>query len=156
MTKAEIARHAAILLGCYRTGEANDPAIYSGAVIAVLSDYPLEIIRAVVDPRKGLPSRCKWLPTVAEIKEACEAEHAPIVRRVEQQHQVRRQLEDRALLEAPRENRPTYEDLIQRCVDAGLPMRPKETPRISVDAVKAKFGISDEAWNAIPNAKARS
>src|SRR6185312_3504497 len=66
----ELTKLARVLLGCYRTGEANDPEIYSGAVIAVLSDYPLEIVKRVVDPRHGLPSKSKWLPTVAEIKEA--------------------------------------------------------------------------------------
>jgi hypothetical protein len=60
------------LLGCFRTGEANDPAIFAAAVAAVLSDYPLEIIQYVCDPRTGLPSSSKWMPTAAEVKAACE------------------------------------------------------------------------------------
>ena len=67
-----MARYAKLLLGCYRTGDATDPEVYAGAVIAVLADYPDDVIERVVDPRNGIPSRMNWLPTVAEIKSACE------------------------------------------------------------------------------------
>lgn len=79
----QVAELAKVLLGCYRTGDANEPEIYSGGVIAVLSEYPAEVVRKVVDPRRGLPARCKWLPSIAEIKEALEAEMAPIRRQRE-------------------------------------------------------------------------
>lgn len=64
-----------MLLGCYRSGDANDPEVYVGAVIASLSDYPAHVVSAVVDPRTGLPSKLKFLPTIAEIKSACEDEY---------------------------------------------------------------------------------
>lgn len=67
-------RQAGLLLGCYRTGDANDPEVYAAAIIAVLSDYSLEVMRLVCDPRCGLPSRVSWLPTVAEVKSACNLE----------------------------------------------------------------------------------
>jgi hypothetical protein len=63
---------AAQLFGCYRKGEANDPDVYTAAVAAILAEYPPEIVDFVCDPRTGLPRRLKWLPTVAEIAEACE------------------------------------------------------------------------------------
>lgn len=66
---------AKILLGCYRKGEANDPAVYTRAVVSVLSDYPLDVVKCVVDPRNGLPSRQRFLPTITEVKEACEEEN---------------------------------------------------------------------------------
>jgi hypothetical protein len=90
----EIAKYAKILLGCYRTGDANDPAIYSGAIIAVLSDYPVDVVASCVDPRTGLPSQSKWLPTVAEIKDFCEVAMGP--RRM--QEQARKQLAERRQL----------------------------------------------------------
>jgi hypothetical protein len=71
---------AILLLSCYRHGEAANPEIYTDSVISVLSCYSADVIRRVVDPRSGLPSRLKWLPTIAEIKEACDAEMAPIRR----------------------------------------------------------------------------
>jgi hypothetical protein len=59
------------MFGCYRRGDANDPDIYAAAVAAVLSRYPLEIVEYITDPRTGLPGNNTWLPSVAEVKEAC-------------------------------------------------------------------------------------
>jgi hypothetical protein len=42
------------------------------AVAATLADYPPDVIEYVTDPRTGLPAKCKWLPSVAEVREACE------------------------------------------------------------------------------------
>lgn len=60
------------MFGCYRKGDANDPEIYTAAIAATLADFPPEVQDFVTDPRTGLPSRLKWLPTVAEVREACE------------------------------------------------------------------------------------
>ena len=152
----EVGELAKLLLGCYRTGDANDPAIYSGAVIAVLSDYPLDIIRAVVDPRSGLPSRSKWLPTVAEIKEACETLHRPRRDAIDREARERRQLAERDTLaiDGPREARPSYQDLVDRCAADGLHIGPRAKAAVSAEAVRDKLGLSKEQWDAIPNAKA--
>lgn len=61
------------MFGCYRKADANDPETYAAGVAAILSEYPPEIIDYVCDPRTGLPRRLKWLPTMAEIAEACDA-----------------------------------------------------------------------------------
>ncbi len=37
----------------------------------MLEQFPIETIKAVTDPARGLPSKLKWLPTIAEIAEAC-------------------------------------------------------------------------------------
>lgn len=87
-----------MLLGCYRRGDANDPDIYVRAVASVLGEYPIEIIKAVCDPRFGLPSKSEWLPTVSEVKGACEATMAPIDRR---EREERFFADRRAALEAP-------------------------------------------------------
>lgn len=161
------AERADFLFRQYRRGEANDPDTYVAAAAAILSDYPAETIRYVTDPRTGLASN-PWrdpstgyvhggMPSPAHIKWACEEHYGPIQRRLDRDRQTRAQLEERKRLEPPREKRPTYEELIQRCEAAGLQMRPnKTTPKVSVDQIKAKYGISDGIWNAIPNAKARS
>lgn len=39
---------------------------------AILSEYPQEVVDFVCDPRTGLPRTLKWLPTIAEIAEACD------------------------------------------------------------------------------------
>lgn len=147
----EIAKCAKVLLGCYRTGDANDPAIYSGAVIAVLSDYPLDVVRDVVDPRTGLPAHSKWLPTVAEIKDACEARMRP--RRL--LDAGRAQLEERRQL-ALTDGRPkkTYTELMEECAARGLPVV-QQSMGLSgkeVAEFRAQHGISQAEWDAIPNA----
>lgn len=65
---------AKILFGCYRKNEANDPDIFTAAVAGVLADYPREVIEYVTDPRTGLARKSKWMPSVAEISDACEHE----------------------------------------------------------------------------------
>lgn len=64
---------AGMMFGCYRKQDANDPEIYVAAVTAILSEYPDSVIETVTDPRTGLPSKIKWLPTVAEVKTECES-----------------------------------------------------------------------------------
>jgi hypothetical protein len=80
------ADRAAILLGCYRTGEAADPDVYVTGVAATLARYSEDVVWTVTDPRTGLPSRSNWLPTIAEVRAACEAEIAP-QRRAEERQQ---------------------------------------------------------------------
>ena len=64
---------ANVLFGCYRKDEAHDPDIYAAAVSSVLSDYPKNIIDTASDPRTGIASTQKFLPSVAEVKEFCDA-----------------------------------------------------------------------------------
>ena len=63
---------ATLLFGCYRAAEASAPKVYLAAVEAVLRSYPERVVQAVCDPVNGLPSRAKWLPSVAEVRLACE------------------------------------------------------------------------------------
>lgn len=140
---------ARVLLGCYRTGEANDPEVYSAAVISVISGYPLSIVRRVVDPRFGLPSKSKWLPTIAELKAALEDEMGPIRR-----EEARRSIPQ---LEPPidRSNRPTYEELQAQCWEVGLKIGQSRRglERLSAHDFCQKFNISREQFDAIPDAK---
>jgi hypothetical protein len=82
---------ASILLGCFRTGDANDPEVYIAAVVAVLARYPESVIRDVTEPASGLPARLKWLPTIAEIREECDVLDARIKRREERERQIAEQ-----------------------------------------------------------------
>lgn len=63
---------AKLMCACYRKGEASDPELYGAAVAAVLADYSADVVEYVTDPRTGLPSKQQWLPTIKEIKEACD------------------------------------------------------------------------------------
>lgn len=73
-----------ILLGSYSRARPHEPEIYTDAIAATLAGYAPEVIQHVTDPRTGLQRKLKWLPEVADVVEACDAE----VRRREIQRDV--------------------------------------------------------------------
>lgn len=109
------AERAAILLGCFRRGDAADPDIYVGALTAVLAEYPVHVVRQVTDPRTGLPSRVQFLPTVKEVRDACDAIEAAERAREERTETLRRQFEERREFDLPPiENNATRSALCAR------------------------------------------
>ena len=62
-----------LLMGCYRRSDANDPEIFGRAIVAVFRRFPESVVIAVTEPATGLPVKIKFLPSIAEIAEACEA-----------------------------------------------------------------------------------
>lgn len=107
------AERARLLLGCYRTGEANDPETYVAAIGAVLSRYPEQVITEVTHPVTGLPKDKNWLPTVKEVHDACEAAAAPIHNRQRFARIVAETMAERAEVDT-RPPRPTREELEAR------------------------------------------
>jgi len=68
------AARATILFGYYPRNEANDPEIFITGATAMLSSYPEIVVERVCDPIRGLPAKSKFLPSIAEIRAACETE----------------------------------------------------------------------------------
>ena len=68
---AEAARR---IVGVYRKSDVNDPEVFSSALVAIFSDYPASVSAKVSHPVQGIPARSKFLPSVSEVKEACEVE----------------------------------------------------------------------------------
>ena len=66
-------QRAAVLFGCFRKGDANDPEMYTAAIASILAEYSPEVIQHVTDPRTGIARKINWLPTVAEVDAACMA-----------------------------------------------------------------------------------
>lgn len=106
------AERARLLLGCYRTGDANDPATYVAAITAILARYPEGIITVVTHPATGLPSKKGWLPTVKEVRDACEHEMEPIREEDARLKLIKEQLEMRERMD--RGERPTMAQLKER------------------------------------------
>jgi hypothetical protein len=104
------------MFGCYRKGDANDPETYAAAISAVFTRYAPEVVREVADPRTGLPSTFKFLPTVAEVREACDLVAGRIQRRADHIAQVNRQIAERKADEERRANevRPSLDDLKEK------------------------------------------
>jgi hypothetical protein len=100
---------AKILLGCYRTGDANDPETYVAAIAAILARYPEDVMTSVTHPATGLPSKKGWLPTVKEVVDACNdivefsVQHEARLKRIKEQLEMRER-EDRG-------EKPTLEQL---------------------------------------------
>jgi hypothetical protein len=67
------AERAKLLFGLYRKGDASDAETYVAGITAVLAEYEPEVIRRVTDPREGIARKSKWMPSVAELSEECEA-----------------------------------------------------------------------------------
>ena len=49
-----------------------DSEAYFTQVVATLSTYPPEVVSMVSHPIGGLVTKCKWLPSVAEVAVECE------------------------------------------------------------------------------------
>lgn len=77
----------------------------------MLAEYPMDVVRLVCDPRSGIPSKCNWLPTLAEIKAECEAWHAPMRRAAQREQEIVEQFAARDQEEAERPQRATLAEL---------------------------------------------
>jgi hypothetical protein len=108
---ARAVERAKLLAGCYRKAEASDPETYAGAIAAILSNYPPDIVQQVTDPRSGLPSRSQWLPTVKEVRDACDAIAEHQAAALERERRIAEQFAAREREEKSRANRPTLEEL---------------------------------------------
>lgn len=84
------------------------------AVIALLSAYPDDVIRKVVDPVNGLPSKVEYLPRLAEVKAACEAEMLPVYRQRERDRIDAERKARRLAIAAPDAPKPTREELLAK------------------------------------------
>jgi hypothetical protein len=117
----------AMMLDCYpdRADAPQSPG-HAAGLAAILADYPEEVILSVTDPRTGVQTRLKWRPLPYELKQACEADMAPLRR----QWQREKLAADAArLLPPPREARPTGEELQARFgPDWGLARTPRRKP----------------------------
>lgn len=87
------------------------------ALVTILCSYPEAVVLSVTDPRTGVPGESKWLPTIADVRHACELQMLPIReeadrnrRRFETEQILRRQDEDRA-------NRKTFAELAEQYPD---------------------------------------
>ncbi len=156
-----LARHAATLaarlFSYYPPPDVGDPEeILRGAVKMFLM-YPVEAAEAVCDPTRGLPAMLKWAPKLSEIRQALDEAMVPINWRLQQE-----QLADAAVAQIAARNplqitdgrqRPTYEELQQRCAEVGLMIGPKGSRLGPVDpsAIAKKYGLSKAQWDALPN-----
>jgi hypothetical protein len=120
------AERTKIMLGCFRKGEANDAEVYVTAIAAMLTDYPEAIVRDVTDPVRGIPSETNWLPTLYELRAACDRRMKPIR---EAAAKAEREADTRLLLTPPTASPEERERAFQRWM---RDIRPElETPPLT-------------------------
>lgn len=140
------------MFGCWRKVDAADPETFITAVAAVLADYPESVVLYVTDPRTGLPGKQQFPPSPYEVKQACEAEMAPIVR---QREREARYVQTERLLAAPQGRRPSEAELREKYgpnwgirAPTETQKRKAMTPAQAKEALRALSPLSDEEFEA--------
>lgn len=149
-------RAAGVLFGCYRRSDAADPETYATAVAAVLAGYSPAIVKRVTDPRTGLPGRSKFLPTVSEVKEACDELRDSEWRAVKRERDLQNQLQERKraeeLAKAPR---VTIEELQARNGGPGWGLKTiaekKNEKWPDLNQLAAKYGVDPSVAASLPD-----
>jgi hypothetical protein len=80
MTELEALEQVREFLGSFRRGELIDPVIFGRNMAKIFTCYPRQIALVVCDPVKGMPSMQDWIPSLAQVKAACDAEIAQLHR----------------------------------------------------------------------------
>jgi hypothetical protein len=136
--------------------DVGEPRAFLAAVIGVFMEYPVEVMEAVADPVRGLPSRVKR-PDLVDIRTACEEAYQPI-RRKRKRDEIAEQRR-RALPPPERAPRPTREEIAAKYSDL-FRRKDAETGRRvrgfrPFAEIAAKYGVTQEQIDALPNAPAR-
>jgi hypothetical protein len=137
--------------------DVGDPRAFLAAVIGIFMPYPTEVMEAVADPVRGLPSRVKR-PDLVDIRRACEEAYAPIERRLERERAIEQQ---RRLLETPRDpaERPTKEDLLAKHPWLFKRRETEDDLRARgfrpLAEIAAEVGVTQEQIDALPDAPPR-
>ena len=153
----QMANLAARLFDFYPPQEfGSDPRIFLAGVVELFEAYPAEVVQKAVSVVYGIPSRFKFVPRIAEIKEVLEELMGPVRR---EEERARIQFEREHSLPAPidRSQRPSYEELQARCAADGLMIgrrqKLRENPAKAAKEFCEQNNVSPEQWNAIPNSK---
>jgi len=113
-----------------------------------LEQYPNDVIVWVTDPRTGVQRSCKWPPTIAEIVEACDQRMQDKARLTRLQTWGKRN--EAPMLEAPREERPSMEELKAKygenwgLAEAPMAAKPPPAKAKSWDEVIAEYRANPE------------
>lgn len=136
----EAAAFAEQLVGLYPAREVVNAKVFSAGLSALMAAFPRDMVKRVCDPVAGLPSRLKFFPSLADVREALDAEKtrrdriAANARYVIAEHE---RLKAKAEQDAEFErNRPAAED------------RKRRTDELLRDVTKtlSTASVSAEAW----------
>jgi hypothetical protein len=152
-------------MGSYRRDDYQDPETFVKGLIAVLARYPESVMVEVTDQARGIPSKLKWPPSLAEVVEACDKAMAPLERQRRRDEVFGQR---REAIAPPSRKRETIEEMCARNDDIDYwlnPARRSEHPPDPLGAgrkpweprslkqLAAEVGktLTDEEIEAIPN-----
>lgn len=75
-----ITSRSSILFSAYRRDDFADPNGFLAQLNVVLEGYSDAVVNEITSPKTGLQRRSKFIPTIAEVVEACDAEMARLER----------------------------------------------------------------------------
>jgi len=127
--------------------DVGNPEVYLAGVIAIFSQYPVEVINTLSDPCTG-SRMLRDYPTICQIRRACDVLYEPIAREEERANYKRLAEKTRELPRAPRtlENQRRIDETIDAwrrsrgIPQTGLPRRAvqaRELPHISAERMRA-------------------
>lgn len=154
MTREQAAQLVTRMLGGYPSLNLHDPETYIASVTALLCGFSWWVGERAIEK---VSTESKFVPSKAEIAEACKhfapdpsiVHSKPLSVMIEEATSAAREEKARRLLEPPKQ---TIEELRAEMRERGFPMGGKAPHRETADSVKAKLGLSDEQWDAIPDA----
>lgn len=148
---------ATLLFRSYRTTGADTPESFLAAIVGMLERYHPDVVRAVCDPVSGLPSRSNFLPSVAEVRTACEEALNPVKRAEQRKQSIEKQLRERDEIEAHVPPTQSYDDFCAEMAARGMPIKraDKDRAKFTPELVQAKFGITSDQWAAWPATNAK-
>ena len=79
ISAGKLVTYVRFLIGSFKASEAEDGEVLTRALTALLGGYPEFAVRAVCDPRTGLPVKSERIPSLYVIRSACEAQIAPLM-----------------------------------------------------------------------------
>jgi hypothetical protein len=146
------------MLGSMRPSDLLNPDMMAAGAISMMAMFPIEVCRQVANPGSGYPSTERFAPTLQSLRVALEEAARPgreaAAREVARLKQVAERKLDAQAAALPAGPRPTYEELQRRCAEGGIFIgqgRAKPAA-VNADAFREQYGISQDAWDAIPNA----
>lgn len=159
-------QRAQFLFDQYPNARVNNKEGYLAGIALILSDYPVETIHFVTDPRTGIASNPPvdkrgnvWtkVPDPAHVKTACETHYGPVRSAILMQRQTQDALREREEREREesRGDRPTYDDLVARCAEKGLMIGPNRgkvsMAPLSQEAFCKQFDINPADFVKLPD-----
>ncbi len=142
------------MLDAMPNGRAGVPDSYIGNMAALLCTYPRVIAHGCADPIRGVITKTSFVPTVSEVVKWCDPLTADMHKTVAREDAIAVQLAEREEWERGPAERPkqTIEELRAemrgRGFNMGGPTGHTETP----ETVRAKLGLTQEEWDALPDA----